>query len=132
MLAEARIGRLGILDDEGAPRVLPVTFAVHDGALFTAVDEKRKRLAGERLARVRYLRRRPSAALTVDRYDDDWSDLAWVQALGIAQVLDASLDPGGLGALRRKYEQYRANPPPGPLIRLDPVRLLWWRSSGED
>jgi PPOX class probable F420-dependent enzyme len=128
MLAQARVGRLGLLDDDDAPRVLPVTFALNGGSLFTAVDEKRKRRSGEALARVRFLRRRPRAALTVDHYEDDWSALAWVQVLGEAQVLDAATAPDAIEALRAKYAQYREGPPAGPLIRLDPGRVLWWRS----
>ena len=59
------MARLGLIDDHGAPRVLPVTYAVSDGKLVTVVDHKPKRVAGERLARVRWLRARPSAAMTV-------------------------------------------------------------------
>ena len=52
------------------------------GALVSAVDHKRKDVPPERLARVRWLRARPRAALTVDHYEEDWSRLAWVQAIG--------------------------------------------------
>src|SRR5665648_147195 len=78
LLEAERVGRLGFLDDEGAPRVLPVTFALAEGRIWTVIDQKPKR-AGEP-ARVRFLRRDPRAALTVDRYSDDWEELAWVQA----------------------------------------------------
>ncbi|MEA2420383.1 MAG: hypothetical protein QOE60_2589, partial [Thermoleophilaceae bacterium] len=84
LLAEARVARLGLLDEEDQPRVLPVTFAVWEGALWSAIDRKPKR-AGEP-ARVRRLRRRPEAALLVDRYDDDWSRLAWVEVRGPVSV----------------------------------------------
>jgi nitroimidazol reductase NimA-like FMN-containing flavoprotein (pyridoxamine 5'-phosphate oxidase superfamily) len=75
MLSGERVARLAFLDDRDRPRVLPVTFALAEGALWSAVDEKPKRACGEELARVRYLRRRPEASLCVDRYDDDWT--AW-------------------------------------------------------
>src|SRR4051794_41056265 len=42
LLSSARVARLGLLDDEGAPRVLPVVFAVSGGQLVTAVDHKPK------------------------------------------------------------------------------------------
>jgi PPOX class probable F420-dependent enzyme len=131
MLGNARVGRLGIVDDKGGPRVLPVTFALHDDRLFSAVDEKRKRRRGEALARVRFIRERPEAALTVDRYSDDWTDLAWVQVLGRAAILDAGQAPGALAALAAKYEQYRRSRPAGPLIALEPRRFLWWSAGGE-
>jgi PPOX class probable F420-dependent enzyme len=108
--------------------VLPVTYAIAGGALVTAVDHKRKRLHGERLARVRWLRDRPQAALTVDRYDDDWSQLAWVQAIGRVEVLDPADAPEAVAALTERYEPYRARAPAGPVLALEPDRLLWWRA----
>ena len=130
LLAAERVGRLGLLDDEGAPRVLPVTFALHDGAIWSAIDDKPKRRGGEELARVRWLRARPRCALTVDRYDDDWSRLAWVQLLGTASVLPVQGNDAALDALAERYPQYRGRRPGGPLIRLAPERALWWRAAG--
>jgi PPOX class probable F420-dependent enzyme len=127
LLERERVGRLGFLDDSGAPRVLPVTFAIAEGRIWSAIDQKPKR-AGEP-ARVRFLRRDPRAALTVDRYSDDWRELAWVQALGSVRVLDSADGEAGLEALRAKYEQYRREEPPGPLLALKPERYLWWRAA---
>jgi PPOX class probable F420-dependent enzyme len=126
MLRNARVGRLGLVDERERPRVLPVTFALCEGALYSAIDAKPKR-PGEP-ARLRYLRRRPEAALTVDHYEDDWSKLAWVQVLGRVEVLDAAREPAAMEALAAKYEPYRAEPPPGPLLRLVPERALHWRA----
>src|SRR5919112_5645059 len=101
MLEEARVARLALLDGEYWPRVLPVTFAVWEGAVWSAIDRKPKRAAEP--ARVRRLRRSPQAAVLVDRYDDDWSRLAWVELRGPVSVepLGAALD-----ALTEKYPQY--------------------------
>jgi PPOX class probable F420-dependent enzyme len=121
------VARLGLLDDEGAPRVLPVTYAVAEGRIWSAIDQKPKR-AGEP-ARLRFLRRDPRAALTVDRYSDDWEELAWVQVLGRVEILELDQGSAGLEALRRKYERYREETPPGPLLALEPERYLWWRAA---
>jgi PPOX class probable F420-dependent enzyme len=126
LLASARVARLGLLDDRGAPRVLPVTFALADGRIWSAIDRKPKRSAEP--ARLRFLRRDPRAALTVDRYSDDWEQLAWVQVLGRVEILDAAEDAAGLEALSAKYEPYREVPPPGPLLAMRPERYLWWRA----
>lgn len=126
LLETERVGRLGFLDDEGAPRVLPVTFAVAEGVIWSAIDQKPKR-TGEP-ARLRFLRRDPRAALTVDRYSDDWEQLAWVQVLGSVRILDVSEGAAGLAALSEKYEQYRKEAPPGPLLALTPERCLSWRA----
>ena len=100
----------------------------HGETLVTAVDQKPKRRRGEELARVRWLRARPTAALTVDHYDDDWSELAWVQALGAVRVLEAASSPDAMAALTARYEPYRSDPPAGPLLVLEPERLLWWHA----
>lgn len=127
LLESERVGRLGLLDDEGGPRVLPVTFAVADGRIWSAIDNKPKRAAEP--ARVRFLRRDPRAALTVDRYSDDWEELAWVQVMGAVRVLDLTEGKTGLAALSAKYEQYREETPPGPLLALEPERYLCWRAA---
>jgi PPOX class probable F420-dependent enzyme len=128
MLASARVARLGLIDDRAHPRVLPVTFALHEGELFSALDEKRKRLQPRATARVRYLRANPRVALTVDHYEDDWSALSWVQTLGRADVIECEQAPDALAALRAKYRQYEQSPPPGPLIRIVPSRFICWRA----
>ena len=128
LLARARVAHLAFLDEDDRPRALPVTFALAGGAVWSAIDSKPKRTAEP--ARVRLLRRRPEAALCVDRYDDDWSRLAWVQLLGRVDVLDAAAGVPGLDALIAKYPQYREQPPPGPLLRLTVQRALSWSASG--
>ena len=125
LLESERVARLAFLDDRGRPRVLPVTYALAEDAVWSVIDDKPKR-AGEP-ARVRYLRRRPEAALCVDRYDDDWRRLAWVQLLGMVEVLPLEGGPAGLEALARRYAPYRERRPPGPLLRLEVERTLQWR-----
>lgn len=130
LLRAARVGHLGLLDGDGRPRVLPVTYVVHDGALWSAIDRKPKRDPGREPARVRWLRRDPHATLTADRYDDDWSRLAWVQVLGDVSVRAAGEEPAAVAALAAKYPQYARERPPGPLLRLEPARALWWSAAG--
>jgi PPOX class probable F420-dependent enzyme len=127
LLEEQRVARLAFVDDRDRPRVLPVTFAVADGAVWSAIDEKPKRTPEP--ARVRYLRRRPGAAVCVDRYDDDWARLAWVQLLGSVEVLDPADAPSAVDALAARYAPYRERRPPGPLLRLEPDRALHWRAA---
>jgi PPOX class probable F420-dependent enzyme len=119
-----------LLDEEGGPRVLPVTFAVAEGRIWSAIDQKPKR--AEEPARLRFLRRDPRAALTVDRYSDDWEELAWVQVLGRVSILGVGDGTAGLEALRAKYEQYGEEAPPGPLLGLAPQRFLWWRAADRE
>jgi PPOX class probable F420-dependent enzyme len=127
LIASSRVARLALLDERDLPRVLPVTFALFEGAIWSAIDRKPKRRVEP--ARVRRLRRQPEAALLVDRYDDDWSRLAWVELRGRVTVLAASDAPGALDALVAKYEQYRAERPPGPLLRLAVERVSCWSAT---
>jgi hypothetical protein len=64
--------------------------------------------------------------LLVDVYDDDWSRLAWVEVRG-----PVTIEPLGpaLDALAVKYPQYRAERPQGPLLRLAPERVSYWRAA---
>ena len=126
LLAAARVARLGYLDSGDRPRVLPVTFALWDGCVWSAIDEKPKRTPDP--ARLRYLRRRPEAAFVVDVYDDDWSRLAWVQLLGRIEVMPVESSAGAVAALAEKYEPYLERTPPGPLLRLRVERALHWRA----
>jgi PPOX class probable F420-dependent enzyme len=128
LLATERVARLGFVDDRDRPRVLPVTYALAGGWVWSAIDEKPKR-PGEP-ARVRYLRRRPKAALCVDRYSDDWSSLAWVQLLGRIEIVAVADGAAALEALAARYEPYRERTPPGPLLRLSVERSLSWRAAG--
>ncbi len=124
LLSAARVARLALLDESDLPRVLPVVFAVWEGAVWSAIDRKPKRSSEP--ARVRRLRRRPEAALLVDRYDDDWSRLAWVELRG-----EVTIHPVGpaLDALVSKYDQYRRDRPPGPLLRLEVRSSVCWRAA---
>jgi PPOX class probable F420-dependent enzyme len=127
LLEHGRVGHLGLLDDADRPRVLPVTYVLHEGFVWSAVDRKPKRSSEP--ARLAYLRRRPEVALTVDRYSDDWDELAWVQLLGRVDLLAAGDASAAIEVLAEKYPPYRAEPPPGPLLRLTPARVLCWRAA---
>jgi PPOX class probable F420-dependent enzyme len=128
MLDQERVGHLGLLDSRGRPRVLPVTYSVYEGAAWTIVDNKPKR-EGTEPARIRWLRARPDATLTVDHYDEEWSSLAWVQLICEVAILNPRNHDGAVGALTRRYAQYEADPPPGPLLRLSVARAVWWRAA---
>jgi PPOX class probable F420-dependent enzyme len=131
LLGDARVAHLGLLDEDGFPRVLPVTFALFEDAVWSAVDDKPKRRPGAELARVRRLRACPRSSLTVDRYEEDWGRLEWVQLVGSTEVLEAAGHEAALAALAERYAPYRERAPRGPLLRLVPERARCWRAAGE-
>ena len=130
LLATARVGHLALLDDADLPRVLPITYAISEDAVWSAIDDKPKRTAIP--ARVRFLERRPEAALCVDVYEEDWTRLAWVQLIGRVEVRALAAEPEAVEALQAKYRHYRERTPPGPLLRLEVDRALAWRASGDE
>ena len=99
LLDEQPVARLAYADADDHPRVLPITFAVAADAVWSAIDDKPKRTREP--ARLRHLARRPAAALCVDRYDEDWTRLAWVQLLGDVEIVARGVGTGRARRARR-------------------------------
>ncbi len=85
-LAARRVGHLATADARARPHVVPVCFAVADETLYITIDEKPKR-GGRPLKRLRNIAENPAVAVTVDRYDEDWTRLGWVMLRGNAEIL---------------------------------------------
>ncbi|MEJ8277638.1 TIGR03668 family PPOX class F420-dependent oxidoreductase [Pseudonocardia spirodelae] len=127
LLAGARVARLAtIRASDGTPRLVPITFALLDGLVVSAVDDvKPKR--HRRLARLRDVEADPRVALLADHYDDDWSRLWWVRLDATAAVHDdGELHAAAVAALVARYPPYAAQPPEGPVLALTPVRWTAW------
>jgi PPOX class probable F420-dependent enzyme len=125
-----RVGHLATVDPDGQPHVVPVCFVAVGDRLYTPIDEKPKR--GGELRRVRNLRVNPRVCLTVDRYEEDWSRLAWVQVRGRAGLVDDPAERAeAIAALRAKYRQYeQMKLEERLLIRIEPERVVEWSASG--
>jgi PPOX class probable F420-dependent enzyme len=122
-VAAARVGRLATVDAEGRPHLVPICFALEGETLYSAVDEKPKR--SRRLKRLANIRANPRVSVIADRWDEDWSRLWWVRVDGRAEVLEDGPEVERARALlAAKYEQYRAEPPRGPVIA---VQIETWR-----
>ncbi|WP_260765422.1 TIGR03668 family PPOX class F420-dependent oxidoreductase [Mycobacterium sp. SMC-4] len=119
---------LGTVRPDDAPHVVPVVFAVESGdqVVYTAVDDKPK--SGRPLQRLANLEHNPAASLLVQHYDDDWAQLWWVRADGVAQIHHhGPACEAGLGALRAKYPQYRSVGLAAPVIAVRIVRWAQWQ-----
>jgi PPOX class probable F420-dependent enzyme len=124
---KAQVGRLATIDAAGRPHLVPVCFALEGDTLYSAVDEKPKR--SRRLKRLANIRRDPHVSVIVDHYEEDWSRLWWVRMDGKASVLDEGTEfERALALLRGKYEQYRAEPPTGPVIAVQIERWKGWHA----
>jgi PPOX class probable F420-dependent enzyme len=124
--AAAPAARLATLRPDGSPRLVPITFALLDGLVCSAVDEVKPKTS-TRLARLADVRRDPRVGLVVDHYADDWSALWWVRVDGTAAVHeDGELRARALDALVAKYPPYAASPPDGVVLVVTPSRWTGW------
>jgi PPOX class probable F420-dependent enzyme len=127
--AAARVARLATVRPDGTPRLVPITFALVDGLVCSAVDEVKPKTT-TRLARLADIERDPRVGLLVDHYADDWSALWWVRVDGTAAVhRDGALRARALAALTAKYPPYAAAPPDGPVLVVTPTRWAGWSAS---
>jgi PPOX class probable F420-dependent enzyme len=129
-LHDARRAVLATIAADGRPRLVPICHVLLDGDIWTPLDDKPKQPADPLdLARVRDIRRDPRVTVLVDRWDEDWSRLAWLRVEGEATVVE----PGDAGhaaaidALRGKYPQYATHRlEVRPVIRIAIGRVRGW------
>ncbi len=130
-----RVARLATADAAGRPHVVPVCYAFDGARFYIPLDEKPKRVAATQLKRVRNIAARPEVSLVIDRYDDDWSQLAWLQSAASAALL-APDDKGhatAVALLRERYPQYRTMAlEQSQIIAMAPTAVVSWRVAPED
>src|SRR3954463_12329586 len=108
-LLAQRVGRLATATSDGAPHVIPVCYACDGASLYIALDAKPKRVAPERLRRIRNILENSQVALVIDRYSDDWSELAYLLIQGDATLIypGAGEHHRAVALLRERYAQYQ-------------------------
>ena len=140
LLAEARRATLATIRPDGSPRLVPICFALHPttAILYSSLDEKPKRIGdAHELARVRDIVRDPRVAVLVDRWDEDWTQLAWLRCDGIATLLEPVAGEGeredgderasAIEALRRRYQPYAGHDLESrPILRIEIARTTAW------
>ncbi|MGW4486309.1 TIGR03668 family PPOX class F420-dependent oxidoreductase [Amycolatopsis sp. NPDC004368] len=112
--AAARVARLATASASGVPHVVPVTFAVSGSEIVFAVDHKPK--SSTSLRRLANIAENPAVSFLVDAYSDDWSQLWWARADGVARVVAESERAERVGWLVAKYPQYAERPPEHALV----------------
>jgi PPOX class probable F420-dependent enzyme len=127
-LDAGRVGHLATADAAGMPHVVPVCYAIEGEALYITVDEKPKRASARPLKRLANILQNPAVAVCVDRYDEDWTRLAWVMLRGRAEVLAEGGEHGRAQMLlRQRYAQYRTmHIEDLPVIALRIERVTTW------
>lgn len=109
---------------------MPVVFALAsdpqgaEDVVYTAVDAKPK--TTRRLRRLVNIDNTPQVSLLVDHYADDWTQLWWVRADGVATIHHGGQTMElGRRLLRAKYPQYQKVSLDGPVIA---VAVQHWSS----
>ena len=96
--------------------------------MYSAIDGKPKSTL--LLRRVRNIIETGRAALVVDHWSEDWTDLSYVLVEGPAEVLEEGVERDeALILLTAKYPQYDDLPLVGnPVIKLVAERTVEWRA----
>ena len=136
VLDAARRGVLATLAPDGSPRLVPIALVHIDGLVYTPLDDKPKSVANPRdLARVHDIEERPRVFVVVDRWDEDWSKLAWLRLAGEARLIgpdgeDAAEHELAVRMLRAKYAQYETHALESrPVIRIQIDHIKSWFAS---
>jgi PPOX class probable F420-dependent enzyme len=125
--AQSPVARLATVTPEDTPHLVPVVFAVDQDRIYTAIDAKPK--TTQRLRRLTNIEHNPHVSLLVDRYADDWTQLWWVRADGVATIhADDEAMRTGYRLLHAKYAQYQAVPLNGPVIVVEVRRWAGWQA----
>ena len=109
--------------------MVPICFACDGPVFYSAIDRKPKRVAPNRLARLKNIKETPQVALLVDQYDEDWTRLWYVLVRGEAELVSASAEhKRAIQRLKAKYPQYDAAmlADDAPVLRITPVRITAW------
>ena len=131
LLENARVAHLATADQYARPHAVPIVFVWREGILYTPLDRKPKREDDwHALRRVRNIETNGRVAIVVDRYDEDWSRLAWVMVEGVATILERGEARDSAAALLlAKYAQYETLPLDGrPIVRVEIERASEWSS----
>lgn len=137
---EQRRAVLATTAPDGRARLVPVCHALSGEVdkvgrpiLYTPIDEKQKKTDNPHdVARVRDLLVLPELTLVMDRWDEDWSRLAWLRLYGYGELLDPQPDEEAEHAaavmlLRERYPQYATHDlEHRPIIRVAVERVVSW------
>ena len=135
LLDAARTATLATLDADGRPRLVPICLVVEATAdvIWSPLDEKPKTIDDPHgLARVRDILARPQVDLLVQRWSEDWTELAWLRLAGGAVLAEPAEVPAGIvDALRARYPQYAEHDlPHRPMLRIAIERARRWSAAG--
>lgn len=124
--ARSAVLRLATASAEGMPHLVPCTFAVDAaGRIVIGIDNKPK--ASANLRRLTNIAENPRVSLLVDHYSDDWKQLWWARADGVATIERAGAGHAAhWQLLRARYPQYEGQVLGGPVIVVQVATWSGW------
>ena len=124
-LTDTRVGHLATVTADFRPHIVPCCLVLTASTLYSAVDAKPK--TTHALRRLQNVQANPASSVIVDHYDEDWMTLWWIRVDGYGRVIESGDERDrAIDLLVEKYEQYRATPPPGPVLALDIEHWHTW------
>jgi PPOX class probable F420-dependent enzyme len=119
----SRVLRLATAGADGQPHLVPCTFAVDAGGrIVIGIDDKPK--ASVEVRRLANIAVNPRVSMLADHYSDEWEQLWWVRADGVATIERAGAGHAAhWQLLRARYPQYEGHYLGGPVIV---VRVTKW------
>ncbi len=140
-----RVARLATAGEDLQPAVIPLCYVFDGEHIYSPIDEKPKSVAASSLKRVRNIERNSQVALVIDDYSEDWSKLAYVLIIGIAEIIEKAQEPSeeaseeaqeharAVELLREKYPQYRSmRIDERPMIKITPTRFKRWAPADKE
>lgn len=142
-LDERRTAVMATRAPEGRARLVPICFVTAPDVdergraiLYSPIDEKPKQSAEPRdLARVRDILVLPEVTLLAEHWSEDWSELGWLRAYGVGEVLEPEPHEeaehlAAVALLREKYPQYHEHDlDRRPIIKISVDRIVAWGSA---
>jgi PPOX class probable F420-dependent enzyme len=118
--------RLATVGSHGQPHLVPCTFAVDDaGRIVIGIDNKPK--ASVNVRRLANIAENPRVSLLADHYSDDWEQLWWARADGVATIERAGAEHAAHWQLLRvRYPQYKGQILGGPVIVVQVTKWSGW------
>lgn len=122
LIARERVCRVATTGSSGVPHVVPVVHVLADGKVCFASESKAKK--------VEHLRENPHAAVTVDLYAEDWSNLKGVMVQGTAALIERG--PRFRKLRRLLYDKYPQYPEEAGLeegdviVEITPRHVFAW------
>jgi PPOX class probable F420-dependent enzyme len=130
-IERARVARLATVDYASKPYLVPVVFVFDGNHFFIPIDQKRKTVKPQKLKRIKNIQDNPNVALLIDKYNEDWTKLAFVMIQGKASIITSKTQGNiqlqeAYKKLTTKYRQYQKIRLSEMCIIIKPEKVVSW------